>query len=74
MLYGSSPLLSWVLTFALCCLIAFFFVAVNSWLAKRSKKAESNVREQLDRIMAASEPRPWSAPAAKGWENRKRAS
>lgn len=40
-----------------------------TWLAHETAKAEAQ-RQRLERVMQASEPRPWSSPAAKGWKRK----
>lgn len=74
--YGGDPLVSWLLTGSLCCIIAAFAYAINHWLDRRSTRSEVSVHEQLDRIMAASEPRPFSLPAAKGgpWRDKRKSA
>lgn len=72
--FGGDPLVSWLLTGSLCCIIAAFAVAINSVLERRQRKAHVSVQTQLDRIVAASGARSFRLPAAKGGQWREKRS
>lgn len=67
--YGFDPLVSWLLTFAVCLLIAAAVLVINHVFEQRQRRKEAEVRAMLNRIVAASEPRPWALPAKKGFQN-----
>lgn len=67
----NNLLFAWCLTFAVCVVIAGIAVWINTALERRSRRQDDLREQQLARILKAAEPRPWSSPAAKGFQQRK---
>lgn len=64
--YGNDPVVSWLLTGALCVLIGSAAVALNSLLERRQRRKDATRRELLERIVKASAGREIRYPPASG--------
>lgn len=71
--FGGDPLIA-LLTAMLCFAIAAGAYCINAWLDRRAARRDAALRQKFNRIVQASEPRPWSAPAAKGFERQRKVS
>lgn len=61
-------------TALVCFVILIGLISLNAYLTRRQRRIDKEQLALLQRIIQASEPRPWSAPAAKGFEKKRKVS
>ncbi len=74
--YGTDPMVAWFLTgsaaFILASMVARASSRFRDWWLDRELERQDQQRKELSSIIGLTEPRPWTAPAAKGGDWRKR--